>query len=396
VPVRPRKSATQNIPAAPWTLDAAKLARFRKALLRWFRRSKRDLPWRASRDAYRIWISEIMLQQTRVAAVIPYYERFLAQFPTVEALAEAPIEKVLQYWAGLGYYSRARNLHAAAKQICERHGREFPEGRADALALSGVGSYTAAAVLSIAYDAPLAVLDGNVARVLARLGAIRGDLRAPKRWAELGEAAQTLLAPRAAGDWNQAMMELGAMVCTPRAPNCGACPVPQFCKGRALGIADDLPAQRIKRATEHVTLAAAVFVDSRKRTLLTLPTKSGNGSPEVPGQQTNAAHALFSNLWQFPAIETSNGQASAAPQALAKHLYKAFAIVGEFSMKDFVAAAHARHTVTYRNIVLAPYVLRVEKLPDLAGTCAVPLRSLGQLAVSSATRKIAASALRSL
>jgi A/G-specific adenine glycosylase len=396
VPSQPKKRRGKNVPAPAWRLDAARLARFRKALLAWFARKKRDLPWRATRDPYRVWVSEIMLQQTRVAAVIPYYERFLAQFPDVAVLASAPIERVLQYWAGLGYYSRARNLQAAAKQICAQHRGEFPRERDEALALSGIGSYTAAAVLSIAYDVPLAVLDGNVARVLARLGAIRGDLRAPKRWAELSEAAQMMLAPRAAGDWNQAMMELGAMVCSPRAPDCEACPVASFCEAQMLGIADELPAKKVKRATEHITLAAAVLVDARERTLLLSPSKNGARVAPTDGEQPKSAQALFSNLWQFPAVRTRNGEASAALATLVKHLRETLGIGADSPWQQFEATSHARHTVTYRNIVLAPYLLRVEKLPHVARARAVPLRSLGGLAVSSATRKIAASALRSL
>ncbi|HET9400750.1 MAG TPA: hypothetical protein VFO34_07345, partial [Candidatus Acidoferrales bacterium] len=194
------------------------------------------MPWRTTRDPYRIWISEIMLQQTRVAAVLPYYERFLKRFPDVEALARAKSESVLAMWAGLGYYSRAKNLHAAAKQITERHGSKFPRERAVALELAGIGDYTSAAILSIAYGAQHAALDGNVARVLARLGAIRGDLRVPRRWKQLSIAADLLLARRAAGDWNQAMMELGAIVCTPRAPRCAACPIAKYCRANALGL----------------------------------------------------------------------------------------------------------------------------------------------------------------
>src|SRR5882724_8868625 len=153
------------------------VARFRKQLLAWFRQFQRDLPWRRDKDPYRVWLSEIMLQQTRVAAVIPYYERFLERFPDVRALAEAPQEEVLRLWSGLGYYSRARNLQKAAQAIVATQGGTFPKSMKDALALPGIGGYTAAAILSIAYGEELAVLDGNVARVLARLGAIRGDLR---------------------------------------------------------------------------------------------------------------------------------------------------------------------------------------------------------------------------
>src|ERR1700730_18378611 len=195
---------------------AAALPSFQAQLLGWFAGAMRDLDWRRTRDPYRVWISEIMLQQTRVAVVLPYYRRLLELFPTVDALARARRESVLRSWAGLGYYSRARNLHRAAKEIVARHGGEFPRRIDDALALPGIGHYTAAAVLSIAYGEPHAVLDCNVARVLARLGGIRGDLRRPKRWRALAAAANRLLPAQGAeaagapatgsGDWNQAIM----------------------------------------------------------------------------------------------------------------------------------------------------------------------------------------------
>ena len=209
-----------KIPAAPWTLTAPRLKLFRANLLKWFRREKRALPWRERRDPYRIWITEIMLQQTRVAAVIPYYERYMKRIPTVEVLASAQIETVLQFWAGLGYYSRARNLHQAAKEIVTQHESAFPRAMDAALTLPGIGEYTSAAILSIAYGVPAAVLDGNVARVLARLGAVEGDLREPARWSMLRDAADALLDAKNPRDWNESMMELGAMICTPRAPQC--------------------------------------------------------------------------------------------------------------------------------------------------------------------------------
>jgi A/G-specific adenine glycosylase len=390
----------EKIPAAPWTVDAARIARFRKLLLGWFGGNKRNLPWRVSRDPYRIWISEIMLQQTRVAAVIPYYEKFLTQYPNVKALAEARIENVLRYWAGLGYYSRARNLHVAARQISSEHAGEFPREHSQAVALAGIGNYTAAAVLSIAYGAPHAVLDGNVARVLARLGAIRGDLREPKRWTKLGDAAQTLLARRVAGDWNQAMMELGATVCTPQTPDCGACPVKTFCRARAMGIQNSLPAKRIKRATENVFLAAAVFLDARGRTLLVHPKHppeneiaSGAGANDSEGAALNSAHALFSNLWQFPAIEIANGAISMATAGLATHIAK---LGAKLAAKRLSPLSAARHTVTFRRITLAPYLIRVKTLPKINGAQAIALDSVDRVAVSSATRKVAAAALRSL
>ncbi len=252
-------------------LTNRELASFRNQLLAWFRQFQRDLPWRRTKDPYRIWISEIMLQQTRVAAVIPYYERFLARFPDVRSLAEAPEEEVLRLWSGLGYYSRARNLQKAAQQIVALHGGEFPKEEEAALALSGIGPYTGAAILSIAFDAKHAVLDGNVARVLARLGAIRGDLRESRRWQSLQKMAGELLEPKSPGDWNQAMMELGATVCTPRAPQCLLCPVAKFCRARQSGDPESFPEKRKKREAVQIVLAAAVLSTPRGQTLLLPP-----------------------------------------------------------------------------------------------------------------------------
>jgi len=222
-------------------LKNVELQEFRNALLGWFQEFQRDLPWRKNRDPYRIWISEIMLQQTRVAAVIPYYEKFLARFPDVQSLASAPQEEVLRLWSGLGYYSRARNLQKAAQQMAAKHAGQFPRQREELLALEGIGEYTASAILSIAFDDKHAVLDGNVARVVARLEAIRGDLRESKRWRDLQCKADQLLERDSAGDWNQAMMELGATICLPRSPQCLLCPVANFCQARKLGIAENIP-----------------------------------------------------------------------------------------------------------------------------------------------------------
>src|ERR1700687_2663804 len=270
-------------------LSAPEIGKFRRRLLAWFSARKRDLPWRRTKDPYRIWLSEIMLQQTRVVAVVPYYESFLERFPDMQALARARAEAVLSHWAGLGYYSRARNLLRAAQEIDARHGGRFPSDYDAALALPGIGRYTAAAVLSIAYEKPLAVRDGNVARVLARLGAVRGDLRAPALWRKLETTAQELLARKSPGDWNQAMMELGATVCTPKSPRCGECPAAQWCQALKLGIAEQLPDARKKPPAMKITLAAAVLVNPCGRTLLV--------------RRTGDDGALFSRMWQFPALE---------------------------------------------------------------------------------------------
>ncbi|MGD0956218.1 MAG: A/G-specific adenine glycosylase [Candidatus Acidiferrales bacterium] len=347
------------------------LAHFRHRLLDWFRAHCRDLPWRTSRDPYRIWVAEIMLQQTRIATVMPYYDRFLEKFPTVESLACVPQEEVLKLWSGLGYYSRARNLHRAAKEILARHNGTFPRSLDAALALPGIGRYTAAAVLSIAYDVPLAVLDGNVARVLARLGAIRGDVRAPGRWKQLAQTAQRFLAPRAPGDWNQALMELGETICTPQIPRCGVCPVSRWCRARARKLTREIPASRKKRALVRIQIAAAILRDPRGRTLLV----------RDPGAHDDV---LFSRMWQFPAIEV----ARRAKDELAAYLAQSLGM--DAASLDLEALPRARHGVTFRNITLLPFLARVARLPKRQRTRVISLDHLPDLPVSSATRKIAA------
>ncbi len=215
------------------------ISKLRRALLAWYRRRRRDLPWRSTRDPYAIWVSEVMLQQTRAAAVIPYYERFLAGFPTVESLAAAPEQDVLAQWSGLGYYSRARNLHRAAKQIAERS--SFPATYDEIRALPGVGPYTAAAVASIAFDLPNAVLDGNVVRVLSRLSAEPGLISRAETRARLDALAARLLPRSAPGSFNQAVMELGATVCLPRRPLCAQCPLASHCQAHQRGIESQFP-----------------------------------------------------------------------------------------------------------------------------------------------------------
>lgn len=239
---------------------------FSTALLDWYDAHKRDLPWRKNRDPYRIWVSEIMLQQTRVEAVIPFYERFLERFPTPQALAAATEEEVLASWSGLGYYSRARNLWRGAAMVCDRFGGEFPLDRETALQLPGIGRYTSAAIVSIAADQPHAVVDGNVARVLARFFALEppDDRSIPK----LESIANDLLSPDRAGDHNQAMMELGATVCTPRAPRCPSCPVRSMCAMIPDGDPESYPRSIPRKETVQLELAILLLRDSRGRLLL--------------------------------------------------------------------------------------------------------------------------------
>src|SRR2546429_4211241 len=364
-------------------LNGRKLATFRRQLLGWFREFQRDLPWRRTTDPYRIWVSEIMLQQTRVAAAIPYYERFLQRFPDVHALAAAPQEEVLRLWSGLGYYSRARNLQKGAQQVVAKHRGLFPTHLDDALALPGIGVYTAAAILSIAFGEKLAVLDGNVTRVLARLGAIRGDLRESQRWQELQETADGLLEPKYPGDWNQAIMELGATVCTPRSPQCLLCPVAQYCKGRRLGIAESIPEKRIKYTTVEVTLAAAVFVDGKGQTIL-------YPSPKRTKEKASADHVptLVSNMWHFPTLSVTAEPAGYLLAFLRRR------IPGVQNRKwQLVPTGKVRHTVTYRAITVLPFLINVQKLPLITGAKQVPLRDISSLPVSNLTRKVARAAL---
>lgn len=370
-----------NVAAMKGLLSPREQKDFQRRLLKWFRAHRRELPWRSSRDSHRVWIAEIMLQQTRIAAVLPYYQRFLENFPSVQALARAPQDKVLKLWSGLGYYSRARNLHRAAKEIAGRHKGEFPRTLDQALALPGIGRYTAAAVLSIAYNEPFAVLDGNVARVLARLNAIRGDLRAPVRWRQLSDLGQSLLASEAPGDWNQALMELGEVTCTPQAPRCGGCPVSRFCRARALGLTDQIPAPRRKRAPVKIQIAAAILHDPRGRTILL----------RDPGVHDDV---LFSRMWQFPAVQVARD----AESELSVHVREVLQLNGAHLALQPLPAA--RHGVTYRNITLLPFLAHVDQLPDRPRTRVIALSRLAQrdgqaqLPVSSATRKIATAAAR--
>ncbi len=358
----------------------------RRNLLEWFHKFQRDLPWRRNKDPYRIWLSEIMLQQTRVAAVIPFYERFLENFPTIRALAAAPEAEVLRLWAGLGYYSRARNLQSAAKKIVAEHGGEFPRTAEQTLELPGIGSYTAAAILSIAFGERHAVLDGNVARVIARLDAVHGDLRESARWQALQTEADRLLDPGAPSDWNQAMMELGAMICTPKSPQCLLCPVAESCRARQLGLTEVIPEKRKKRATEEVELAAAVFIDKRGQTLLLPP-------PEADRDHLtqDEVRPLISKMWHFPMIAVQRD----ASRELVEFLKSFKALAANGSRPELKELRSARHTVTYRAIRLRPFRLTVEKLPRVAGAKAVLLADLvsrSKVAVSNLTRKIGQSA----
>jgi A/G-specific adenine glycosylase len=301
-------------------------------LLPWFARAARDLPWRRTRDPYAIWISEAMLQQTRVEAVVDAYERFLARFPTVAALAAADADDVLAAWSGLGYYRRARALHAAARAIVERHAGAFPRTPADARALPGVGPYTAGAVLSIAYGVRAPAVDGNVARVLARWFALADPLGSSALQRELWRRAEELLpaedagAGRGPGAWNQALMELGARVCAPRNPACDACPVAACCAARAAGREAELPVPARKRAPVDVRLEVAL-VERAGAVLLERRPPDGRmaGLWELPTREVPGPDGARAGLWpaEFRAAVRAGAPLGEVAHAITHHRIRA-------------------------------------------------------------------------
>ena len=237
---------------------------FTQTILSWYDKGHRDLPWRRTQDPYRIWISEIMLQQTRAETVVSYYERFLARYPTVQDLASAPEEELLKAWEGLGYYSRARSLQKAAKEIVARYGGQLPADLEKLRALPGIGDYTAGAIASIAFGIPAAAVDGNVERVLCRWDAIKDEVGTPTVRRQIAARAQALVPPDRPGAFANAMMEMGATMCTPKNPKCLLCPVREGCMGFAQGIAQELPRKAKKKAQRVENRAVLlVFCDNR-------------------------------------------------------------------------------------------------------------------------------------
>ena len=274
-------------------------------LLEWYDRHRRTLPWRAPAGSasppYIVWLSEIMLQQTTVATVGDYFHRFVKRWPTVEALAAAPIDDVLSAWAGLGYYARARNLHACARAVTEQHGGRFPEDEVALLALPGIGRYTAAAIRAIAFDQPASAVDGNVERVIARLYALETPL--PDAKPEIQARAATLVPPQRAGDYAQAMMDLGATVCTPKSPRCVICPLMTNCLARKRGIAEELPRRAPK--ADKPTRRGLAFVLARKDGAILLrkrpPKGLLGGMDEVPSSPWREGKLLIAEaLKQAP------------------------------------------------------------------------------------------------
>ncbi|PLT31921.1 A/G-specific adenine glycosylase [Peribacillus deserti] len=260
---------------------------FRQDLISWFEKEQRDLPWRKDKNPYKVWVSEIMLQQTRVDTVIPFFNRFMEWFPTLEELAEADEEKVLKAWEGLGYYSRVRNLQSAVREVAAEYNGVVPDTLEAISKLKGVGPYTAGAILSIAYGKPEPAVDGNVMRVLSRILLIEEDIAKPRTRKTFEEAVRRLIDETHTSSFNQALMELGAMICTPGTPACLLCPVREHCEAFAEGVQSRLPVKNQQKKTRDVPIAAAVISNSRNEILI----------------RKRPSKGLLANLWEFPNYE---------------------------------------------------------------------------------------------
>lgn len=362
----------QSIETTPSDWQPDQRDAIREALLHWFEGNKRRLPWREERSPYRTWISEIMLQQTQVEAVRPHFERFMERFPTLHDLAVAAESDVLQNWAGLGYYSRARSLHRAAQIIEQEHGGRVPSTVGELLALPGIGRYTAGAIASIAYDIPAPILDGNVMRVLSRVLELRGDPRIGETNRRLWTAAEELVAGPHPGAINEGLMELGAVICIPGAPRCKACPLSNRCLARIHGVQDQLPERLPAPPLERRVHVAIVF-------------RHG----EAVFLQHLVDARIWKGLWVFP-TDFPTAPHPAGPEAAAHPLLNHLGVdAGE--LRPF---ALIRHGVMNWSITLKVYdILLAERqaslLSERDNTAWVPIQNLNDLALPSPHRKIA-------
>ncbi|MBM3131832.1 MAG: A/G-specific adenine glycosylase [Chloroflexi bacterium] len=315
--------------------DPEDILRIRQALVQWYAQNHRRLPWRETHDPYRIWVSEVMLQQTQVNTVIPYYHRFLDRFPTLQSLARADLQDVLKVWEGLGYYARARNLHRAAKEIAEEHDGQIPDAFTDFRKLPGVGEYIAAAVMSIAFDRPHAVIDGNVKRVFARLFRIETPVNSSNAQKAFRDIAGELLDSTDPGTFNQALMELGAMVCTPSNPRCGACPLMPFCRAHQTGSVSEYPGRAPSRTipTQHIAVGA---IRKGKRVLITRRKPEG----------------LLGGLWEFPGGKVREGES--AEQACVREIKEETGIDVEIIGR----LTRVKHAYTHIKIVMDVFECR--------------------------------------
>ncbi|MDO0919176.1 MULTISPECIES: A/G-specific adenine glycosylase [unclassified Enterococcus] len=283
------------------TWDEEKIKTFQETFLTWYHKEKRNLPWRATNDPYAIWISEIMLQQTRVETVIGYFYRFMEQFPTIQDLAAAEEQKLLKVWEGLGYYSRARNLKAAAQQIVAEFDGEMPQSIEEIRSLKGIGPYTAGAIGSIAFGLPEPAIDGNVMRVVSRLFCIEADIAKASSRRPFDEAMRTIISPDEPGEFNQALMDLGSRICTPTTPKCEECPISQYCLAYAQNRQTDFPVKSKKAKPKDVYYIAGAIEDQGSFLLVQRP-ETG----------------LLASMWHFPLVEVTKEQYEALQRTWAK------------------------------------------------------------------------------
>jgi A/G-specific adenine glycosylase len=353
-------------------IPSATRKRFAARLLDWYAAHARDLPWRraaAVSDPYRVWISETLLQQTQVTTVIPYYERFLARFPTVYALAAAPLDDVLKTWEGAGYYARARNLHRAAQEIVERFSGRLPDTAEELLTLPGIGRYTAGAVASIAFGRDAPVLDGNVIRVLCRYFNIADDIKSAATVQVLWNLATQLVPRGKAGDYNQSVMDLGATVCTPRQPACPVCPLRRGCAARRLGIQDQLPHKRKKRVLPHHQIGVGII---------------WKGTQILITQRF--ARDLLGGLWEFPGGHQEEGES--LKQCVKREVREELGI--EITVgKEFAAVEHSySHFRITLHVFQCQYVRGRPKAIGCARFKWVSRRGLSRYAFPAANRRV--------
>lgn len=353
----------------PRLLDAQRASRISGALLQWYKRHHRDLPWRKTRDPYRIWVSEIMLQQTQVERVRQYYPKFLKRFPTLHHLAQAPLDDVLKAWEGLGYYARARNLHRAAQVVLRNYGGEIPDQRQELLKLPGIGRYTVGALLSIAFGQDESVVDGNVRRVLCRLLAIREDPRRSQTEINLDKFARALLPRGRAGVFNQALMDLGATVCTMSEPRCLICPLIDFCEARRLGIQTELPMHSKARQKPHYDVALGIIWKGDK---LLIAKRPNDG--------------LLGGLWEFPGGKRTSHES--LEDCVEREVWEEVNVRVRH-IKPFITV---RHRYSHFSVTLHVFQCSYARGRPRAQGCAawtwVTLRDLKKYAFPSANQKI--------
>ena len=342
------------------------MSTFQRRLLTWYRRHRRTLPWREDPNPYRVWVSELMLQQTQVKTALPYFERFIARFPDVERLAKASEQEVLASWSGLGYYRRAKSLHRAARLLVEKKGGIFPRDVAGWIELPGVGRYTAGAIVSIAFGKRVPIVDGNVARVLSRLFLVSGDPRRGAAKRRVWALAEDILPRRSISDFNQALMELGALVCTPKNPKCLSCPIVSDCVARSLGIEEELPELPAPKPSVSVTMTATL-IEEEGRVLL----YRRHGSD------------LMRDLWELPTADVPEGEEPRV--VMVREVREKYGL----DVEPRRELEKIRHSIMNRRITLHAYTAELMEPPRQTDQCRwVAQSELSDFPTSSMVHKV--------